>query len=116
MLDAEEQKLFRWLSVFVGGCTLEEVESMCSDLDVGEREGQVLDIVASLIDKSLLQQTEQEGEEPRLMMLETIREYALEHLAASGEMEVTRQAHAAYYLTLAEEAEPELEGPNKPCG
>jgi predicted ATPase len=69
--------------------------------------------VASLLDKSLLQQTEQEGQEPRLLMLETIREYGLEVLAASGEMESTRQAHALYYVRLSEEAEPELAGPRQ---
>ncbi len=61
----------------------------------------------SLLDKSLLQQVEQEDDEPRLMMLETIREYGLECLVASEEMEFTRRAHALYYLALAEEAEPE---------
>jgi ATP/maltotriose-dependent transcriptional regulator MalT len=68
----------------------------------------VFDAVASLIDKSLLQQTEQEGEQPRLVMLETLRDYGLECLTLHGEEEVTRQAHAAYYLQLAEEAEPKL--------
>ena len=70
----------------------------------------VLDGVASLIDKSLLQQTEQEGDEPRLLMLETIHEYGLECLSASGEMEITQKAHAAYYLALSEQAELELRG------
>jgi predicted ATPase len=70
----------------------------------------VLDSVASLIDKSLLQQTEQEGEQPRFVMLETIREYGLEALDTSGEMEVIRQAHALYYLAMTEEAETELAG------
>jgi tetratricopeptide (TPR) repeat protein len=82
---------------------------MCSTL--GDPVEPVLDGVASLIDKSLLQQTEQEGEEPRLLMLETIREYGLEILAMSGEMESTQQAHALYYVRLSEEAEPELVGP-----
>src|SRR5437588_3232966 len=94
LLDAAEQRLFRRLSVFVGGCTLEAVEAACADASDGGEAGQVLERVASLIDKSLLQQTEQEGQEPRLLMLETIREYGLEVLAASGEMEVTKQAHA----------------------
>jgi tetratricopeptide (TPR) repeat protein len=65
------------------------------------------------MDKSLLRQVEQEGEEPRLLMLATIREYGLEALAASGEMESTRQAHAAYYLQLSEQAELELGGPQQ---
>ncbi|HET8851782.1 MAG TPA: tetratricopeptide repeat protein, partial [Ktedonobacteraceae bacterium] len=108
LLDASEQRLFRHLSVFVGGCTFEAVEVLSTELD-GEA-GQALDGVASLINKSLLQQTEQDGNEPRLLMLETIREYGLEVLSASGEAETTQHAHAAYYLTLAEKAEPELEG------
>ena len=113
LLDAQEQRLFRRLSVFVGGCTLQAIEAVCAVLDKSNGAGQVLNGVASLIDKSLLQQTEQEGDEPRLVLLETIREYGSEVLAASREMETTRQAHALYYLTLAEEAEPELAGPQQ---
>ena len=107
LLRPEEQRLFRRLSVFVGGCTLEAAEAVCSALD-GEA-GTVLDGVTSLIDKSLLQQMEWQ-EAPRLVMLETIREYALECLITNGETEDTLQAYAGYYLTLAEEAEPELMG------
>src|SRR2546423_1369415 len=113
LLDAAGQRLFRRLSVFVGGCTLEAVEAVCAAGEDGGEAGQVLERVASLIDKSLVQQTEQEGEEPRLLMLETIREYGLEILAASGEMEITQQAHALYYLRLSEEGEPELAGPRQ---
>jgi predicted ATPase/class 3 adenylate cyclase/DNA-binding CsgD family transcriptional regulator len=108
LLDAEEQRLFRHFSVFVGGCTLEAIESIMATFEksaVG-----VMDGAASLIDKSLLQQIEQEEEESRLIMLETIREYGLECLAASGEMEAIQYAHAAYYLALVEEAEPERVG------
>jgi predicted ATPase len=86
LLDAAEQRLFRRLSVFAGGCTLEAVEAVCTMLGDGDGAGIVLDGVASLINKSLLQQTEQEGDEPRLVLLETIREYGLEALEASGEM------------------------------
>jgi predicted ATPase/serine/threonine protein kinase len=111
LLDAEEQRLFRRLSVFVGGCTLEAVEGLSTAL--GERLADVLDEVASLMDKSLLRQVEQEGQEPRLLMLETIREYGLEALSASGEMESARQAHATYYLRLSEQAELELGGPQQ---
>src|SRR6266568_1061352 len=113
LLDAQEQRLFRRLSVFVGGCTLQAIEAVCAALDKSNGAKRVLDGLASLIDKSLLHQTEQETEEPRLMMLETIREYGLEALAANGEMEDGRRAHATYYLALAEEAEPELEGPQQ---
>jgi len=113
LLDAAEQRLFRRLSVFVGGCTLEAVEAVCADAPDGGEAGQVLERVASLIDKSLLQQTEQEGQEPRLLMLETIREYGLEQMLVNGEMEVARQGHAEYYLRLSEKAEPELVGPRQ---
>src|SRR5205807_5838116 len=111
LLDGKEQQLFGRLSVFVGGCTLEAVEGLYTAL--GDLPAYVLDGVASLIDKSLLRQTEQEGEEPRLLMLETIREYGLEVLTTTGEMEITRLAHAAHYLSLAEEAELELGGPQQ---
>ena len=69
--------------------------------------------VASLIDKNLLRQTAAEGEELRLTMLETIREYGQECLAASREMDTTREAHAAYYLALAEEAAQGFKGPQQ---
>src|SRR3989440_10642682 len=113
LLDAAEQRLFRRLSVFVGGCTLEAVEAVCADASDGGEAGQVLERVASLLDKSLLQQTGREGQEPRLVMLETIREYGLECLHVNGEMEAVRQDHAEYYLRLSEKAEPELVGPRQ---
>ena len=112
LLNAWEQRLFRWLSVFVGGCTLQAAEAVCTGSDDGV--GLALDGIASLIDKSLLQRLEQTGEgdeEPRLLMLETIREYGLEALTASGEGEDARQAHTGFFLSLAEEAEPALKGP-----
>jgi predicted ATPase len=65
LLDAQEQRLFLRLSVFVGGCTLEAIEAVCNALDKSNRGGRTLDGVGSFIDKSLLRQTEQEGEEPR---------------------------------------------------
>ena len=111
LLNGEEQRLFRRLSVFVGGCTLQALEAIGAALD-GEA-GRVFEGVASLLDQSLLQQTEQDGEEPRLVMLETIREFGLEVLEASGEMKTTQHAHAGYYLALAEESEPELGGPRQ---
>ncbi|GHO56240.1 transcriptional regulator [Ktedonobacter robiniae] len=112
LLDAREQRIFRRLSVFVAGCTLEAIEALGTSLD-GESEA-VLDSVASLVDKSLLQQMEwQVGDEPRFVMLETIREYALECLASHGETEAARRAHAAYFLALAEEAKQDMAGPQQ---
>jgi predicted ATPase/predicted Ser/Thr protein kinase len=101
LLSPAEQKLFRRLSVFVGGSTLEGVEAVCDtkgDLDLD-----LLDGISSMVDKSLVQQIDQATGELRFVMLETIREYGLERLAASGEETLTRRAHAAYCLVLAEE-------------
>src|SRR6266700_185383 len=108
LLNLPEQQLFWRLSVFVGGCRLEGIEVVCAALD-GEAD-HVLEAVASLLDKNLLHQREQEGAEPRLSMLETIREYGLERLRESGEALVSQRAHALYYLALAEEAERHLKG------
>jgi predicted ATPase/transcriptional regulator with XRE-family HTH domain len=110
LLDSQEQRLFRRLSVFSGGCTLQAVEAMCVALDGSESAGSILENVISLLDKSLMQAMQQEGKQSRLFMLETIREYGLETLVSSGEFEMIRQAHATYYLQVAEEAERELGG------
>ena len=101
LLDADEKQLFRRLAVFVGGCTLETAEAI--SLALGDAPADVLDRLSSLIDKSLVQQTDHQEEAFRLLMLETIREYGLEMLVANDEMERVRQAHALYYLARAEE-------------
>ena len=106
LLNAAEQCLFRRLSVFIGGCTLEAVEAICNTK--GDLGFDVLDGMASMVDKSLTQQVEQPGGETRFLMLSTIREFALEHLGASAEEFATRRAHAAYYIVLAEECGEEL--------
>ncbi|MGZ3623626.1 MAG: ATP-binding protein, partial [Ktedonobacteraceae bacterium] len=109
LLTAEEQRLFRWLSVFVGGFTLEAATAVCHSSGASPLD--MLTGVASLLDKSLLLQTEQEGEEPRFRMLETLREFGLACLRTNREEAAARRAYARYYLTLTEEAEPYLEGP-----
>src|SRR5271170_3023962 len=101
LLNGAEQTLFRRLSVFTGGSTLEAVEAACDTK--GDLGLDVLDGMASLVDKSLVQQVEQVDKETRFFMLSTIREYALERLAESHDEPATRRAHAAYYLVLAEE-------------
>lgn len=108
LLDAPEKSLFRRLAVFIGGFTLEAAEAACS----AERGCgiEIDDGVASLVDKSLIQQMEQAGGEPRFVMLETIREYGLECLKANGEEAILRRHHALFFLQLAERAEPELGG------
>jgi predicted ATPase/DNA-binding CsgD family transcriptional regulator len=106
LLNADEQRLFRRLSVFVGGCTLEAVAAVYGAGGV-DQTSDVLRGVSSLIDHSLLSQANQEAAEPRLVMLETVREYALECLQEHGEVEDTRRRHALYYLTLVEEIAPQ---------
>ncbi len=112
LLTEQEQRLFRWLSIFVGGCTLEAAEAVCQAS--GEQASSVLEGIASLLDKSLVQQTEREGEALRLVMLETIREFGLECLQKQGELDAARRAHARYYVAFAEQAEPLIRGPEQP--
>ena len=101
LLTAAEQTLFRRLAVFPAGCTLESAEAVCNTRrNLGMT---VLEGISSLVDKNLLQRKEQESGEMRFPMLQTIREYALEQLTASGEAEFARRAHAAYCIVLAEE-------------
>ena len=118
LLDPAEQALFARLGVFVGGCTLESAEAVLADDRAGDAgdltayipASAVLDGLASLVDKSLLKEVESVGDAARFMMLETIREYALERLEESGEVAAVRQRHAGYYLALAEAAHPQLRG------
>jgi predicted ATPase len=114
LLEAGEQQLFRRLAVFVGGFTLEAVQAVClpdatgtSSVQVDD-EGAALEQLAQLLDKSLVQAQQGTSGEPRFSMLETIREYATEQLAASEEEATMQQRHAHYFLRLAEEAEPHL--------
>ncbi len=104
LLPQSERTLFRHLAVFVGGCTLEAAQALDNspDSDVG-------DGLFSLVEKSLLRHTEQDGE-PRFSMLETIREFGVERLEAEGELELWRGRHARYFLSLAEKAEAQLSG------
>jgi predicted ATPase/DNA-binding CsgD family transcriptional regulator len=111
LLAPQEQRLFRLLSIFAGGCTLQAVEAIAKQAGTGAIN--VLDEVSVLLENNLLRQLEQPEGEPRLLQLETIREYGLECLADRGELEAARSAHAVYYLALAEEAEPQLRGPQQ---
>ncbi|GCE28461.1 hypothetical protein KDA_39450 [Dictyobacter alpinus] len=110
LLNQDEQKIFRYLSVFVRGCTMASAESFCTVLqdDQIACNAAILDIIASLIDKSFLQQREQADGEMRLSMLETIQEYGQMCLQAAGEQDKAARTHAFHYLALAEQAEPEL--------
>jgi non-specific serine/threonine protein kinase len=108
LLDEAGKCLFRRLSVFAGGATIEAAGAVCSEAS-GSAED-IQDGVSSLVENSLLRQVEQPGGEPRFVMLETIREYGIERLAADGELDGARRRHAAFFLKLAEEADPELGG------
>ncbi len=103
LLAPDEQAAFRRLAVFVGGGTLDAATAVC-------RATGGPDSFESLILHHLVQSEDDPAGEPRLTMLETIREFALERLAASVEAEATQRRHAEYFLVLAEAAEPELWG------
>ncbi|HSH81800.1 MAG TPA: tetratricopeptide repeat protein [Herpetosiphonaceae bacterium] len=105
LLHEKEQQLFAQLGVFAGSPTLEAIEA------VGGPD--VLDIVSSLVDSSLLRQEELPGGEARFRLLETVREYALARLAESGAADAARLRHAEFYLRLAEAARHELTGPHQ---
>lgn len=102
LLSPQEQRLFRLLSVFVDGCTLEALETVAASMI--DHQKPLLEVATALVDKSLLVPLAQEGEEPRFGMLETMRAYGLEALEAQGEQQTSQEAYATYYLALAEAA------------
>jgi predicted ATPase len=116
LLEEDEQMLFARLGVFVGGFDLQAAEAVCGPAnDPSENPDRVPDVVealGSLVDQSLVWQEERNGE-PRFGLLETIREYALERLREKAGWREAHDRHAAYYLSLAEAAEPELKGPDQ---
>ncbi len=103
LLEPVEQVGFERLAVFAGGFTLEAAEAVVDPF--GRLEREVVGIVGSLVDKSLLVRSADTTGEPRFSLLETVREYALEKLAASADAAGVRQAHAAYFMVLAQDAE-----------
>jgi predicted ATPase len=105
LLEPPEQALFRTVAVFGGGCTLEAAQAVSAD------EVDVFEVADSLAAKSLLRSGSTGSGEVRLTMLETTREFGLEQLAWSGELELLRRRRAGYFLALAEQAEAELWGP-----
>jgi len=105
LLPPEHQRLFRRLAVFRSGWTLEAVDAICAAPSGAEPLGvDVLDGLAALVDGSLVRQGASAGE-PWFGLLETLREYAWERLAASGEAQSLRRAHGTYYATFAEQGE-----------
>jgi predicted ATPase/class 3 adenylate cyclase len=109
MLDEAERSLFACLSVFVGGAGLDAIERVCAEAVQGE----VLDTLASLVEKNLVRQREGVGGEPRFTMLETIREYAVERAVERGDRDRLLAAHAATFADMATEAGREIMGSDK---
>jgi non-specific serine/threonine protein kinase len=107
LLSGRERTLFRRLSVFAGGFSLEAAESVCAGAGL-ERAG-VLELVSNLVDKSLIRAREERGK-ARYRLLETVRQYGQEKLSESDEAGHLQERHAGYFLALAEEADPELKG------
>jgi tetratricopeptide (TPR) repeat protein len=130
-LTPEEQDLFAYLAVFAGGFTVEAVEGLTAGgrtstwasttpdaarphpSPIHAHGSDTLELIASLVDHSLLRQSVRPDGEARLSMLETIREYARERLEFRGDAELARHRHADLFLALAELAEPELQGPDQ---
>ena len=110
LLPPDEQALFRRLCVFVGGFTLEAAEAIVASM--GDLAIDPFNGIAALQESSLLRQMPGFGDEPRYRMLETVREYGIERLEASGEEPSARDAHAAFFLDVAERAAPAMLGGN----
>jgi non-specific serine/threonine protein kinase len=111
LLGEAERTLFDRLSVFAGGWTMEAAEAICAGSSVAP--DRILDLMAGLVDQSLVLAEAGEGSTVRYRLLETLRQYGRERLVRRGEGEPVRRRHAAYYLALAERAEPELTGPRQ---
>lgn len=108
LLEPEERTFFDRLSVFAGGWMLEAAEAICSDRSI--EAGAVVDLLGQLADKSLVVADARSGPGARYRLLETLREYGRERLEEYGEAGTFRARHAAFFLALAEQAEPELTG------
>ena len=106
LLEESERTLFARLAVFSGGCTMRAMEEICDIEDA-------LEGAESLLDKGLIRREEKDRGEPRFVMLETIHEYARERLRERADAQTTRRRHARYFLSLAEESEPTLGGPEQ---
>ena len=115
LLNVDEKTLFRRLAVFAGGFTFEAAEAVCNNYELSQDprpktgdQSEILELITSLVDKSLLVAKDQAGGEQRFRMLEVVREYVLECLEKNDEAEEMRRRYANYFLALGEEAGPHL--------
>lgn len=108
LLTAAEQVVLRRLAIHTEGCTLDAAEAVCAGEGVHPRE--VLDLLARLVDRSLVVSHVQGTAQPRYRLLESVAAYGLERVRAAGELERLRRRHAHYYLALTERADPQLRG------
>ncbi len=108
LLGVAEQRVFRRLAVCASGATLEVAEQVCAA--AGGLDEDLSEVLEELVDKSMLQRQEREKDEMRFWLLQTLREYAAERLSEAGELEVTRAAHASYFLSWVERVAPLLSG------
>jgi predicted ATPase/class 3 adenylate cyclase len=113
LLTPEEQTLFRHLAVFAGGWTVEAAVAVLDHPASADLDRDALDVIERLVDHHLIRPVAGSDDEPRFGMLETIREYGLEQLQARGEADDVRRQHALFFLALAEEAAPQLDGPQR---
>ena len=111
LLAPAEQSLFRRLAVFSGGCALEAIESVFESDDLVDPSA--LDCLGQLVDHSLIRRVSGPGDEPRFLILETLREYGLEQLRRNGEERPAREAHAKYFRLMAGSAGTHLTGPEQ---
>lgn len=113
LLNPAEQALFTQIGVFVGGCTLDAVEAVCFFENMSRETA--LEVLASLVDKSMLWHETCANGEPRFNLLETLREYAIEQLSLSGQIELVYRRHLGYFLQLVETIEPGADKPDLPA-
>jgi hypothetical protein len=116
LLGDEEQRVFRRLAVFAGGFPLEAAEAVCSAGTVEATAINVLEILTSLVDKSLLISQHDAGRSGRYRLLEPIRQYAFDRLAEAGEVDAARRSHADFFLALGDEVSRELRGADQMAG
>lgn len=114
LLAPDERALFTQMGVFARGCTLSAVETICAT-GGSKADAPLLERLASLVDKSMLQHEPRPNGEPRFMLLETLREYALERLDADGQLDAVRSRHLAFFLKFVESIEPGPKKPNLPA-